>query len=434
MQSICAAATSRPGSHSSVSDRIDGVLTHRIWGWLAFLAAMAIMFFCIFTVARYPMDWIDAGREWLGDWLMQQLPESDLRSLLVKGVLAGVGGVVVFLPQILILYFFLGILEDTGYMARAAFIMDRLMSRVGLHGKSFIPLLSSFACAIPGIMATRTIENRKDRLVTILVAPLMSCSARLPVYALMIAVLLPNEQGGVWAKSGIMLCMYLLGIVAAFGMAWLFKKTLLKSETPMLLMELPPYRLPSPRSIATRMWERALVFLRRAGTVILALSILLWALATYPKPRQAATTPAQAIEQSFAGRLGRAIEPVIAPLGYDWKIGIGLIGSFAAREVFVGTMAIVYNVGELDKENSIPLRDTMTRERRPDGSPVFTPLVCVGLMVFYVLAMQCISTVAIVRRETNSWRWPLFQIAYMTLLAYVGALIVYQGGHLLGFH
>jgi ferrous iron transport protein B len=217
-------------------------------------------------------------------------------------------------------------------------------------------------------------------------------------------------------------------------MAWLFKKTLLKSETPMLLMELPPYRIPSARSIATRMWERALVFLRRAGTVILALSILLWALATYPKPRQAATTPAQAIEQSFAGRLGRAIEPVIAPLGYDWKIGVGLIGSFAAREVFVGTMAIVYNVGDFDKENSIPLRDTMTRERRPDGSPVFTPLVCVGLMVFYVLAMQCISTIAIVRRETNSWRWPLFQTAYMTLLAYVGALIVYQGGHLLGFH
>ncbi|MGB8166202.1 MAG: ferrous iron transport protein B [Chthoniobacteraceae bacterium] len=415
----------------TTTDRLDAVLTHRVWGWLAFLGMMTLMFFCIFTVAQVPMDWIKDGAAALGHWVGEHLPESDLRSLLTDGIIKGVGNVVVFLPQILILYFFLGILEDTGYMARAAFIMDRLMSRVGLHGKSFIPMLSSFACAIPGIMATRTIENRKDRLVTILVAPLMSCSARLPVYAIMIAVLLPIASA--LQKAGIMLSMYLLGIVAAFSMAWLFKKTLLRGETPMLLLEMPPYRLPDWKTIVIRMWERAGLFLRRAGTVILSLSILLWALATYPKPADPQASPAEALAHSIAGRMGHAIEPIIAPLGYDWKIGIGLIGSFAAREVFVGTMSIVYSVESKDEEDISPLRDTMRGEKRADGTPVFTPLVCIGLMVFYVLAMQCISTVAIVRRETNSWRWPLFQIAYMTGLAWVGAFVVYQGGRLLGF-
>jgi ferrous iron transport protein B len=431
---VCAAAHHTGDSHhaTSISDRLDGWLTHRVWGWVAFLGMMALMFFCIFTVAQVPMDWIKDGSDGLARWVGDHLPPSDLRGLLTDGVIAGVGGVVVFLPQILILYFFLGILEDTGYMARAAFIMDRLMSKAGLHGKSFIPMLSSFACAIPGIMATRTIENRKDRLVTILVAPLMSCSARLPVYALMIAVLLPGHSA--IQKAGIMLSMYLLGIVAAFSMAWLFKKKLLKGETPMLLLEMPPYRLPSWKGIALRMWERSGLFLRRAGTVILALSILLWALATFPKPTNPQATPAEALAQSFAGRMGHAIEPVIAPLGYDWKIGIGLIGSFAAREVFVGTMSIVYSVESKDKEDIEPLRDVMIGEKRADGTPMFTPLVCIGLMVFYVLAMQCISTVAVVRRETNSWRWPLFQIAYMTGLAWIGSFLVYQGGRLLGFH
>ncbi len=430
---VCAAALHRGSGifGPSVSDRLDAWLTHRVWGWVAFLAMMTLMFFCIFTVAAYPMDWIDAGIGAVAEWVGGLLPESDLRSLITDGVIAGVGGVVIFLPQILILFFFLGILEDTGYMARAAFIMDRLMSKVGLHGKSFIPMLSSFACAIPGIMATRTIENRKDRLVTILVAPLMSCSARLPVYALMIAVLIPMASA--LQKAGIMLGMYMLGIVAAFAMAWLFKKTLLRGETPMLLLEMPPYRMPAWRTIVVRMWERGLLFLRRAGTVILALSVLLWALATYPKPKDPETSPADAIAHSFAGKMGHAIEPIIRPLGYDWKIGIGLIASFAAREVFVGTMSIVYAVESGEEENIEPLRDTMRAERHDDGSPVFTPLVCVGLMVFYVLAMQCISTVAIVRRETNSWRWPLFQIAYMTGLAWIGALVVYQGGRLLGW-
>ncbi len=430
---VCAAAHHTGDSHHalSISDKLDGWLTHRVWGWAAFLGLMGFMFFCIFVIAAYPMDWIDAGMGALAEWVGGLLPESDLRSLLTDGVIAGVGGVVIFLPQILILFFFLGILEDTGYLARAAFIMDRLMAKVGLHGKSFIPMLSSLACAIPGIMATRTIENRKDRLVTILVAPLMSCSARLPVYAIMIAVLIPAASA--LEKAGIMLSMYMVGFLAAFGMAWLFKKTLLRGETPMLLLEMPPYRLPSWRGVFLRMWERGLIFLRRAGTVILALSIVLWALATYPKPKDPATSAADAIAHSYAGKMGHAIEPLIAPLGYDWKIGIGLIASFAAREVFVGTMSIVYAVESDAEEDIAPLRDTMTAERHDDGSPVFTPLVCIGLMVFYVLAMQCISTVAIVRRETNSWRWPLFQIGYMTALAWIGAFIVYQGGRLLGF-
>ena len=430
---VCSAALHRGGllHAANHSDRLDAWLTHRVWGWVAFLAMMTLMFFCIFTVAAYPMDWIDAGIGALGKWVGDLLPESDLRSLITDGVIAGVGGVVIFLPQILILFFFLGILEDTGYMARAAFIMDRLMSKVGLHGKSFIPMLSSFACAIPGIMATRTIENRKDRLVTILVAPLMSCSARLPVYALMIAVLIPMASP--LEKAGIMLSMYLLGIFAAFAMAWLFKKTLLRGETPMLLLEMPPYRMPAWRTVLLRMWERGLLFLRRAGTVILALSILLWALATYPKPSNPDTPASEAIAHSFAGKMGHAIEPLIAPLGYDWKIGIGLIASFAAREVFVGTMSIVYAVESGDEEDITPLRDVMIGETHENGTPVFTPLVCIGLMVFYVLAMQCISTVAIVRRETNSWRWPLFQIAYMTGLAWLAAFVVYQGGQLFGW-
>jgi ferrous iron transport protein B len=431
IQEICSRAVIHPGDTGlTLSDKLDAILTHRLWGSLAFLAVMALMFFCIFWLAQKPMDAIDAGTTWLATWLKTNLPEGNFQSLLTDGVIKGVGGVVIFLPQILILYFFLGLLEDSGYMARAAFIMDRLMSRVGLHGKSFIPLLSSFACAIPGIMATRTIEHRKDRLVTILVAPLMSCSARLPVYGLMIAVLLP--AAGAWKKAGLMLIMYLIGITAAFGMAWVFKKTLLRSETPMLLLEMPPYRLPSWKGVALRMWERAGLFLRRAGTVILALSVLLWALLTFPKPANPDAGPAEAIAHSLGGRMGHVIEPLIRPLGYDWKIGIGLIGSFAAREVFVGTMGIVYNL-EHAEENTEPLQETLRAERHPDGRPVYTPLVCLGLMVFYVLAMQCLSTVAIVRRETNSWSWPIFQIAYMTVLAWIGAFLVYQGGRLFGF-
>ena len=430
---VCHRTVRKPdaGPGLTVSDRMDHFLTHRVWGWVVFLGAMSLMFLSIFTLAQIPMGWIDSGMHELGHWLTGHLPASQLRDLIVDGAIPGVGGVLMFLPQIMILYFFLGLLEDSGYMARAAFLMDRVMSSVGLHGKSFIPLLSSFACAIPGVMAARTVENRNDRIATILIAPLMSCSARIPVYTLMTAVLLPAASA--FTKAGVMLALYLLGLGTAFSLAWIFKKTLLKSETTMLLLELPPYRKPSLRSVALCLKERAGLFVTRAGTVILALSIVLWALATYPKPADPNATRGEAIAQSFAGRMGRALEPAIQPLGYDWKIGIGLISSFAAREVFVGTMAIVYNVEGDMKEGTTSLRETMRNERRANGTLVFTPLVCIGLMVFYVLAMQCMSTLAVVRRETNSWRWPLFQVALFTALAWAGAFVIFQGGRLLGF-
>jgi ferrous iron transport protein B len=425
------AVRSRRGPGATLSERLDGVFTHKVWGWVFFLAVMTLVFFTIFRVAEVPMGWIAAGQDALNGWIERVMPGGDFRDLLTKGIVAGVGGVVVFLPQILILFFFIGVLEDTGYLARAAFIMDRVMSRVGLHGKSFVPMLSSFACAIPGIMGARTIDNPKDRLVTILVAPLVSCSARLPVYTLMIAVMLPATFSA-WHKAGLMLGLYAFGLTAAFGMAWLFRRTLFEGERSLLLLEMPPYRRPSLRVTLTRMWERSNIFLRQAGTVILAISVIIWALSTYPKPADPKAPPAQALANSVAGRLGHILEPVIAPLGYDWKIGIGIISSFAAREVFVGTMSVIYSIENGEKDTPA-LRQAMLAEKRADGSRTYTPLVCLSLMVFYVLAMQCLSTVAVVRRETNSWRWPLFQLGYMTLLAWLGAFLVFQGGRLLGF-
>ena len=457
----------------TLSDRLDRVLTHKGWGTIIFLAVMTLMFQSIFTFARIPMDALQTGVDWLGHSAGSLIPAGDLNSLLVNGVVAGVGAVVVFLPQILLLFLFIGFLEDTGYMARAAFLMDRVMSKVGLHGKSFIPMLSSFACAIPGIMATRTIESPKDRLVTILVAPLMSCSARLPVYTLLIAACIPNLTvlGFLRLPGLTMLAMYLLGIVVALLMAWLFKKTLLKGETPMLIMELPPYKRPLLRVVGRHMWERSKIFLHRAGTVILGINILLWFLATYPRTAATQTaaggerahlktqlpsavapetlpalaTPAAApdsqtadeqLRRTFAGRLGRLIEPIIAPLGFDWKIGIGIITSFAAREVFVSTMSTVYNVGQTDATPSsvTSLAQTLRAQKRPDGTPVYTPLTAVTLMVFYVFALQCVSTVAIVRRETNSWKWPFLQWLYMGALAWGLAFLTQLGGRLLGWH
>jgi len=362
-----------------------------------------------------------------------------LADLVVDGVIAGVGGILVFLPQIILLFVFISILEDTGYMSRAAFLLDRLMSRIGLHGKAFLPLISSFACAIPGIMATRTIEDRRDRLATIMIAPFMSCSARLPVYVLMIAAFFGGQTvfGFVSLGAVIMLGMYLLGIVVAIIVAFILKRTVLKAPTPPFMMELPPYRMPSFRTVLSNVLERAGLFVRRAGTVILAISIILWALAYFPRSDAAAqpgseTAASTQLENSFAGRLGHAIEPVIEPLGYDWKIGVALIASFAAREVLVSTLSILYNVGG-DADETEGLASALREAKRADGSPVWTTLTAVSLMVFFVLAMQCMSTVAIVRRETNSWRWPLFMVAYMTVLAYLGAFLTYQGGRLLGF-
>lgn len=429
---VIAAGALEPGPSPgiSVSDRIDNVVTHPVWGWVTLGTVMALLFLSIFTLAEYPMNLIDRQVAGLADWVKAGMPAGDLRDLITDGAIGGVGGVIVFLPQILILFLFIGLLESTGYMARAAFIMDRLMGRVGLNGKSFIPLLSSYACAIPGIMATRTIEDHKDRLVTILVAPLMSCSARLPVYLLMIAALLPGDRVSVPAKVGLMLVMYGLGTSAAFGFAWLFKRTLLRGAPPLMLMELPPYRLPGIRDVALQMLERGWIFLRRAGTVILGISLILWFLSAYPKA-PAGSTAQQQLAQSFAGRAGHALEPAIRPLGFDWQIGIGLITSFAAREVFVSTMGVVFNV-ESQQEDTTPLRQALLAARWPDGRRLFTPLVCLTLMVFYVFAMQCVSTLAVVRRETNSWRWPLFQVAYLTGTAWVACLVVYQTGRALG--
>ena len=450
-------------SEETLSDKLDRVLTHRVWGVLIFTGIMTLMFQSIFSFARIPMEAIQSAVDSFGGLVSGMIPPGDLNSLLVDGVIAGVGAVIVFLPQILLLFLFIGFLEDTGYMARAAFLMDRLMSKVGLHGKSFIPMLSSFACAIPGIMATRTIETPKDRLVTILVAPLMSCSARLPVYTLLIGACIPDQRVlGVVGLPGLtMLAMYLFGIIVALLMAWLFKKTLLKGETPLLIMELPPYKRPLLRVVLRHMWDRSRLFLRRAGTVILGINILLWGLATYPRTNveslNRSTVKSQTqgadstiersngltqnelageqLRNSFAGRLGRAIEPAIAPLGFDWKMGIGIVASFAAREVFVSTMSTVYNIGRYDKSRSSikSLAETLQLQKKPDGSPVYTPLVAVTLMVFYVFALQCVSTVAIVRRETNSWKWPFFQWLYMGALAWVLAFVTYHGGRLLGF-
>ena len=420
---------------ASFTDRVDAVLIHPVWGWLIFLSIMGVMFTSIFTLANYPMD----GIKWLvaqaGESVQSMMPPGDLRSLLTDGVIKGVGAVIVFLPQILVLFFFIGLLEDSGYMARAAFIMDRVMSGVGLHGKSFIPLLSSYACAIPGIMATRTIENPKDRLATILVAPFMSCSARLPVYALMIATLFPADDVPAWQKAGLLMAMYALGTLTAFAFAWLFKRTILRGTPLPLVLELPPYRRPSWQTVGHGMYDRAKAFVRRAGTIILGISILLWALAYYPK--SGTEKPEEQLAHSFAGRMGKFIEPALVPLGLNWKIGIGLIGAQAAREVFVSTVAVVYSVGGAADDNkevdNDSVRKALLADRWPDGRLVFTPLVCLTIMIYFVFSMQCISTLAVVRRETNTLRWPIFVFVYMTGFAYVAALAFYQGGMALGY-
>jgi ferrous iron transport protein B len=422
-----------------LSERIDRLVTHKFLGPLILVLVMLFVFQAIFSWASLPMTLIDSVFTTLGELARTYLPASIFTDLLADGIIAGVGGVLAFLPQILLLFLFISLLEDSGYMARAAFLMDRLMRAVGLHGKAFVPLLSSFACAVPGIMATRTIEHPKDRVTTIMIAPFMSCSARLPIYTVVIAALFSGRTvlGFVSLGAVIILAMYLLGILAAILVALVMKRTALKAPPTPFVMELPPYRLPDPRNVGHALMSRCSIFLRKAGTVILAMSILFWALAAFPRASKS-PSPARSeaeksqIENSFAGRAGRLIEPVIAPLGFDWKIGVGLISSFAARETIISTLNIVYNVGD-DSENKSSLVDAMRNARRADGSRVWTPLTGLSLILFFLLACQCMSTVAIVRRETNSWRWPLFMVSYMLVLAYVVSLITYQGGHLLGF-
>ncbi len=415
----------------TVSDRIDRVATHKVLGPVCFGAVMLVMLLAIFSWATPLMDGIDWLVGALGAAASTLLGAGILTDLIVDGVIAGVGNVVVFFPQICILFLFIALLEDSGYMARVAFVMDGLMSKVGLHGKSFIPLLSSFACAVPAILATRTIENRRDRFATMMVAPLMSCSARLPIYIILISALFGRD---LWLKTGIMVGMYILGTITALCVALVLKKTLFKGPTPTFVLEMPPYRRPRLGAALRNTWDRAKLFLTQAGSVILAMSVVLWALAYFPQaPKTADAPPGEQLRQSYMGRVGRTLEPIIEPLGFDWKIGVGLASSFAAREVFVATMGVVYGVEEEADEESLTLREQIATATWPDGRKVFTPLVGVSLMVFYALACQCMSTLAVVRRETGSWGWPVFMFTYMTALAYAASFVVYQGGKLLGW-
>jgi ferrous iron transport protein B len=453
-ESVAAAAVSGTAAASGQrTAAIDRVLTHRLAGLACFGLVMAVMFVLIFWAATFPMDLIDGLFGLAGETVGAWLPDGDLKSLLVDGVIGGVGGILVFLPQICLLFFVLALLEDSGYMARAAFVMDRLMHRVGLPGKAFVPLLSGHACAIPAIMSTRVIEDRRDRLATIMVVPLMSCSARMPVYALVTAMVFPHAP----LKAGLLFAAaYALGITAALAMAWIFKKSLLKGPTRPLVIELPNYRLPSLRNALLLTYDRARAFVTTAGTTILVISLLLWAAATYPKTAVgdmppsvqaeiaafsaagddaavARLTQQMELEHSFAGRIGHAIEPAFAPLGFDWKISVGVLTSFAAREVIVSTMAILYGLGaDGGDDDSGSLLASLRGSTRADGSPVFTTATCLSLLVFYVLAMQCLPTQAATYRETKSWKWPVLQLAYMTVLAYGAALATYQSAAALG--
>jgi ferrous iron transport protein B len=382
------------------------------------------------------MSLIEAGVTALAGAVAAALGPGTFTDLLTEGVIAGVGNVVVFVPQIAMLFLFIGVLEDSGYMARAAFIVDRVMARVGLNGRAFVPLLSGYACAIPAIMSTRTISSFKDRLATIMMIPFMSCSARLPIYTLVIGALFVADQRvfGPFTQGGlILLGMYLLSTISALGVGAIYKRTLLKSPTPPLVLELPPYRLPRVRDTLRVVWDRTGDFLRDAGTIILAVTIVLWGLLTYPKVDEADLRPGEtAIERSIAGTVGKTLEPALEPIGQDWRIGIGLIGSFAAREVLVSTLGLVYGIENADEDDA-PLREVIRTAEDEQGKPRYTPLSGLALMVFFVYACQCMSTLAVVRRETRSWKWPAIMLGSMTVIAYLAALLVFQLGRALGF-
>lgn len=432
------------------SNKIDRVLTHKIFGFVIFFAILLFMFQAIFSWASYPMDLIESFFMWAQDSLNNTLPPGPLTSLLVDGVVAGLSGVLVFIPQIAILFAFISILEDTGYMARVTFMMDKLMRKVGLNGKSVVPLIGGFACAVPSIMSTRTIENWKDRMITIMVTPLVACSARLPVYTLLIALVVPNQKVlGIFNLQGLALtAMYVFSLLSAIIVAWVFKMILRSRERGYFIMELPVYRMPRWSNVVFSMYDRSKSFVLEAGKVIIAVSIILWVLASYgpgdrfekieqkyaateytfnfPQEELNTMVATEKLENSYAGVLGHFIEPAIRPLGYDWKIGIALITSFAAREVFVGTMATIYSVSGGDGDTASVLQKMRDAKNPKTKKPVFTLAVAFSLMMFYAFAMQCASTVAIVYRETKSWRWPAIQFAYMTVLAYVVSFITYN--------
>jgi ferrous iron transport protein B len=439
---------------SARTEKIDAIFTHPVAGVVVFQGVMILLFALIFWVAQIPMNLISGLFATVGAWITTNTPAGDFQSLLVNGVIGGAGGVLVFLPQICILFFALSLLEDTGYLSRAAFVMDKIMRRLGLPGKAFVPMLSAHACAIPAIMSARVIENPRDRLVTILITPLLTCSARIPVYAMVTALLFPHSP----LKAALVFtAAYATGALAALGAALVFNRTILPGGSKPLMIELPPYRLPGLRTALLHTFDRAKIFVKQAGTIILVVSLALWALSHYPKsapPPAAVAMTAQAaqlansgdvgkaselrmdadhltaqfsLQNSAVGKIGRVLEPVLKPLGYDWQIGIGIISSFAAREVIVSTLAIVYGVGQDAAEHhSTSLYDSLRRATRSDGTPMFTTATCASLLVYYILAAQCLSTTAVMRRETGGWKWPLFQIAYMTGLAYVAAFIVFQ--------
>ena len=444
------------GAPATMTDRIDRVLLHPAVGFVIFLVAMTVVFQSLFAGADPVISLIESGVGWVGDGVGSILPAGLLTDFLVQGVIAGVGSVLVFLPQILLLFLFIGFMEDTGYMARVAFLMDRIMKSLGLHGRAFVPMLSGYACAVPAILATRTMERRRDRLLTMMVVPLMTCSARLPVYGLLIAALTPPGEGSAFEQGLLLAGMYLFSTLIALVAAAVLGRTILPGKRTPLLLEMPPYRVPHWPSVLRMMWERSSVFVKEAGTVILACTIGMWLLLSFPKDteltrdydslRSRATQVGDAdrvaeleseeaserLRASYGGRLGRAIEPAIEPLGFDWKIGIGLIGAFAAREVFVSTMAVVYGLDESADETSSALRDRIRSQENADGTAVYTPLVCFSLMVFFALACQCMSTLAVVKRETKTWRWPSFMFVYMTALAWLASFAIYQGGKLAG--
>lgn len=437
-----------PQSEVSSSNRIDRILVHPIYGYLIFAGILLLIFQFIYAFAAIPMDFIDGAFGNLSAWIASVLPSGLFSDLISQGIVPGIGGVVIFVPQIALLFFFISILEETGYLARVVFIMDRLMRPLGLNGKSVVPLISSVACAIPGVMATRTISDWKERMITILVAPLMSCSARIPVYTLLIALVIPNERIlGIFNLQGLVLFgLYSLGLISALVIAAILKLLIRSKEKGFLLLELPSYKSPRWGNVGITVWEKVKVFVTDAGKIILAISIILWAMATFgPSDRMSQAgnraelratelhlneeesnrmVASAKLENSYIGILGKTIEPVIRPLGYDWKIGISLITSFAAREVFVGSLATIYAVQD-DGAGNRRLIDKMREEKRADGKPVYSLASGVSLMIFYVFAMQCMATLAVVKRETKSWKWPMIQIGFMGVLAYLGSWITY---------
>lgn len=431
-----------------LTQKADRILTHRIWGVFIFLSIMFLVFQAIFSWSKYPMHWVEHLFAWLADGAAHLLPAGILNNLIVNGVIAGLSGVMVFLPQIMILFAFIAFLEDVGYMARVGFIMDKLMRPFGMNGKSIVPLIGGMACAVPSIMATRSIENKKERLLTIIVTPLMSCSARLPVYTLLIGLLVPDDAMlGPFNFHGILLMiMYLLGFAAALLSAALFKLFVKAKEASYFIMELPGYKVPVFKNMLITLYQKGSAFVWGAGKIIVAVSVILWALASFgpgngmqqiearyavimPEPGQdlPAKKNAEKLEASYAGHFGKMIEPMIKPLGYDWKIGIALLTSLAAREVFVGTMSTIYSVGGNDDDAGIEaVRQKMTKEKDSTGNPVYSAATIMSLMVFYAFAMQCISTLSVVRTETKTWKWPLIQFVYMTGLAYAAAWGIYN--------